>query len=867
MRKNQTALLFVLVVALIVVFSGCPVEVPTYSVIYDGNDCTSGCIEDTTVYYAGDIVRVLGPLGPDSLEKEGYRFLGWKDMTTGQRTITKLDEEDGRLLFNEGSTFRMPARDVTLTAVWEEILDEYLITYVGVDAADNSSNPECYTVEDDDIDLQAPSRLGYLFLGWYEDDTYTQQVTTIDTAAEEDITLYGKWESVEFPVLLMDGDEFKKIRTVIFGQTYGVEEYSIEIGPEPVGKDFDGWWTTLSNGTGVEVDNSTIVSTDNVNDTGNHALYARWILEQYDLTYHLDGGTNAAGNPATYTIEDTVTLEDAQKTGYDFDGWFDAATAGNQVTQIGPGGHDPIDLFAYWSAGTFSVSFEANGGSGTMNDQAIVFGTSENLEPNQYTFLGHDFIGWAESADGSVLYNDSESFTMDSEGAMLYAIWQAGTYSVQYHANGGSGSMSDQDIEFGSQDTLSANSFTKTGHSFAGWSTTAAGSVEYADQADYSMDSEGVNLYAVWTPDTYTVTYDGNGETSGTAPADQMKTYGVDLTLRTNTGNLERAGYTFDGWNSAANGSGTSYPSGGNYTTEADHTLYAAWTADTDTAYTVEHYTMNTDGSTYTLEDTDNLAGTTDTTATAVAKSYTGFTQNVNHADRVASGNIEGDESLVLKLYYDRNTYTVSFDSDGGEPVSDITDALYDATIDATAAPDYTDDTKYFAGWYTDSALTSKWDFASDTVTSNMTLYARWLDTHEVGDATSDGYIAAVNASYDYTDDTSWKYMEIEDTDRYETWLEASDVTNFPMGGWRLPTIAELTLVYENLYDITSPIGDFDDEPYWSSEISLTASRTLPPSPPVEYAKIFDFGDGTEDIFSTTLGLLRYRYVRLLPLE
>ena len=79
-------------------------------------------------------------------------------------------------------------------------------------------------------------------------------------------------------------------------------------------------------------------------------------------------------------------------------------------------------------------------------------------------------------------------------------------------------------------------------------------------------------------PETYTVSYDANNATSGTPPAPQTKTQGEPLTLATNSGNLVRTGDTFDGWNTAADGSGTDYAEGATYTADADVTLYANWT-------------------------------------------------------------------------------------------------------------------------------------------------------------------------------------------------------------------------------------------------------------------------------------------------
>ena len=89
--------------------------------------------------------------------------------------------------------------------------------------------------------------------------------------------------------------------------------------------------------------------------------------------------------------------------------------------------------------------------------------------------------------------------------------------------------------------------------------------------------------------------------------------------------------------------------------------LYAKWDANTDTAYTVEHYQQNIDDDDYTKFETTEHAGTTDTMAVAQAKIYTGFTENTTYEGRVASGNIAADGSLVLKLYYDREIYNIDF--------------------------------------------------------------------------------------------------------------------------------------------------------------------------------------------------------------
>ena len=115
-----------------------------------------------------------------------------------------------------------------------------------------------------------------------------------------------------------------------------------------------------------------------------------------------------------------------------------------------------------------------------------------------------------------------------------------------------------------------------------------------------------------------------------------------------------REGYTFQYWSREGQ-----YQDVTGQTVSGWTNLYAAWTPNTDTPYKVEHYQEKLDG-TYVKADTDELTGTTDTRATAEAKSYTGFTVDKTVEGTVESGIIAGDGSLVLKLYYTRNSYIIS---------------------------------------------------------------------------------------------------------------------------------------------------------------------------------------------------------------
>lgn len=155
----------------------------------------------------------------------------------------------------------------------------------------------------------------------------------------------------------------------------------------------------------------------------------------------------------------------------------------------------------------------------------------------------------------------------------------ARTYTVSYNANSGSGAPSAQTKTYGVSLTLSSTIPTRSGYSFVNWNTASNGSgTSYSAGGSYTANA-ATTLYAQWvtsTP-TYGVSYNGNGATSGTAPASQTKTQNTALTLATNTGNLAKPGCTLLGWNVEPNGSGQHYDLGGSYTANTAVLLYAEW--------------------------------------------------------------------------------------------------------------------------------------------------------------------------------------------------------------------------------------------------------------------------------------------------
>ncbi len=147
------------------------------------------------------------------------------------------------------------------------------------------------------------------------------------------------------------------------------------------------------------------------------------------------------------------------------------------------------------------------------------------------------------------------------------------TVTVTFDANGGTGTMADQIGKAGSTAELVANTFTNSGQLFGGWNTSADGSgTSYTDGAPYRFEKDAT-LYAQWMPSTYTVSFDANGGTGTMA----SQTSATDVLANLDDNTFTLSGFTFVGWNTSANGTGSPYADGAPFPFDATVTLYAQW--------------------------------------------------------------------------------------------------------------------------------------------------------------------------------------------------------------------------------------------------------------------------------------------------
>ena len=236
-------------------------------------------------------------------------------------------------------------------------------------------------------------------------------------------------------------------------------------------------------------------------------------------------------------------------------------------------------MYLYRVSPSASIA-ELGCGTGTMTNQTMTYDKTEALKANTFTKVGYTFKGWNTNSSGTgTSYSDRQSVKNLTTGSSvtLYAQWQPITYKVSFEPGYGSGNTITQTIKYGVSTKLQKFDYTYTtmwnqketeykGHSYVGffgfkeWNTQKNGSgTSYTDEHEVlnlaDEQDEVVRLYAQWQPSTYFVIFDSNNGTDEIT--DQAHSYNEQAQLKKNT--FTKEGYVFTGWNTKADGSGTSY--------------------------------------------------------------------------------------------------------------------------------------------------------------------------------------------------------------------------------------------------------------------------------------------------------------------
>lgn len=275
-------------------------------------------VEIKNAYYVGDSVARYGGL-----------------------KATANDFKDGTVLgkLQEG----------TYGAAWEQNIGmdphpvlssnvKYYLDYKLNGGTNSDKNPKYYT-NDSAVILASPTKQGDTFEGWFTDNLYKDRIDTIKVGTKKYYTLYAKWESEYFVTYVANGG----INSAINPSRWSSDSAAYTLkGLEKVGYTFDGWYADSTFKTKV-----TELTPQNHDDI---TLYAKWVTNNYKITYHLNGGVNNPDNPATFNFDTITTLKEPTREGFVFVGWFDKITYASEITDFARTSYysRDFDIYAHW---------------------------------------------------------------------------------------------------------------------------------------------------------------------------------------------------------------------------------------------------------------------------------------------------------------------------------------------------------------------------------------------------------------------------------------------------------------------------------------------------------------------------------------
>lgn len=423
-------------------------------------------------------------------------------------------------------------------------------------------------------------------------------------------------------------------------------------------------------GTYAGGDNLTVVTSD----ITLYALYS----STFSVTYN--GNTNGGGSAPTdstaYSNGGTVTVVgntgSLTKSGYTFGGWCttqpaagSACTGTAYVASNTFSINSNVTLYAIWSANKYV--YNGNTGSGTAPADQTYSGSTLFASSNTFTLTGKTFFGWCttqlavDTTSCGTKYNPGAALlTPETPTVTLYAIWSGvALNTITYDTQGGSAVPS---VNFLHPETITLPPApTQTGYTFNGWFLNSTGGTALG--ATYATTSAAnFTIYAQWTINSYTITYDGNSNTGGSAPASSSKNYNETYTVLT-FGTLAKNGYSFTNWNTTFDGvGGTAYNPGDTFTVTANVTLFAQWSAGSITV------TYDSQGGNSFPNDSTTTGGTLSTspgTPTRSGYTFNGWFENSTGGTAITFPYLHGRTSnFTLYAQWTQNS------SGGGTPAA-----------------------------------------------------------------------------------------------------------------------------------------------------------------------------------------------------
>ncbi|TYW16116.1 InlB B-repeat-containing protein [Listeria monocytogenes] len=628
-----------------------------YKVILD----VQGNLTITEELEAGELIKT----NPAIPVVEGYAFWGWYDQPNGQGvrwTPTGLP---------------MPGHDLHLYAYFT--IKTYTATLISEERT--ATQPVVY--QNKINEPTKPVKDGYTFIGWYDAETGGKKWDFAnDLMPGKNITLYARFASKTYP-MTFDNGGVTTTETVDYD---GLAEEPTT--PTKAGYTFDGWYDAETGGKKWDFAQDKMPANP-------VTLYARFTMNNYTATFNNDGTTT------TQTVDYQEALTEPTeptKDGYTFDGWYDAQTGGtkwNFATNKMPANN--ITLYARYSVKSYTATFDKEG---TTTTQTANY-DSLLTEPAAPTKDGYTFDGWYDAETGGTKWNFATN-KMPAKNVTLYARFTVKSYTATFDKEG---TTTTQTVNYDSL-IQEPTAPTKDGYTFTGWYDAETGGNKW-DFAANKMPAKNVTLYARFSTNAYTATFDKEGTTT---------TQAVDYdSLLTEPTAPTKDGYTFDGWYDAETG-GTKWNFATNKMPAKNMTLYARFSLK---AYTA---TFNVEDTTTTQAVDYDALIEEPTAPTKEGHTFDGWYDAETGGNKWDfAANKMPAKDVTLYARFTVKSYTVTLN---GEAVTtqtvDYLGLLQEPTAPIKAG--YT-----FDGWYDAETGGNKWDFATNKMPANdLALYARF---------------------------------------------------------------------------------------------------------------------------------------------
>lgn len=700
----------------------------------------TGAVSGCQVYYPAGTRITLATAKADSdcwdssqIGKTNRTFYGWSANTdANDRDVPVGDTMDRNTLnANVRTEIVMPARAKTVYALWA--INPTLSYNVNAPAGSNApGTPASQTVP---YNTAAADKSGwaagdtgkipgYRFDGWYTAPNGGNKYD-FNTPLTGNVTVYAHWVGNGYTVRFA-GNGATGGGTPDQAFQYNIGQNLHRNGFVRDGYTFTGWKRADNQqayGDGQWVTNLT------TQPNGIVTMVAQWSANEAHIRYNPNppaGKTTGGQGTPNWDghTGDTPTIGQNGWTidGYTFAGW--ATSPDGSGARYAPGArwtaNGTLTLYAQWTAGEASLSYDGNGATGGKTDpQTGKTDEKINVRDNGFTRDGYTFVTWNTQADckGNAVKPNSEWTLRGS--STLYACWAGNAQTLTYHGNGATGgNTAAQSGKTGDELTTNANGFTRDGYTFVRWDTAKDGSgTAYGEGkngvSQYVMKPAGNDLYAIWKANPATIQYRNDWpNTTGSTP-DTTGNTGDTVTISQNS--FDRPGYTFTGWSTSKRGDPSLQP-GDKHTLEPrTTTVWAQWKADP--AHLVYNSNIGTVGS-----ETKTVDGVVDQTVKTITNPFDrpGYTFSgwntqadgkgkayATGADYVLTANDKSTPKNTSVLYaqWKINGASLKFNPNGGiGHVDDVTgDAFSTVTIPGDAKePKITRPGYRFVGWSTE---------------------------------------------------------------------------------------------------------------------------------------------------------------------